>query len=94
MSLTALARPDRIITSASTVTLSGQVIDTGNNPLERVVVVCNANDLSVSLGITSSNPVTGYFSFVIPGTATTEFACIVQGEMGENCVVHSHKTAD
>lgn len=94
MSVTSIASPARAIVQASTVELSGQVVDAESSPLSRIVVAYNANDLTVALGITASDPSTGNFSFTLPGTTATKFACVVQGEFGENCVVHSHKTAD
>ena len=93
MAVTSISRPERRLTQSMTVTLSGQVVDADSAPLSRIVVAYNANNLTVGLGITASDPSTGNFSFTLPGTTATKFACVVQGEEGENCVVHSHKTA-
>lgn len=78
--------------AASTVTLTGQVTNALGQAVSRVVVAFGANNLAAPLGITTSSPTTGNFSFTLPGIATTKFACVVQGELGENCVVHSHKS--
>ncbi len=81
------------ITSISSVAISGTVRNTAEAPLSRLVVIFGANNLSNPLGLARSSSVDGSFSFKVPGTVTTKFACVVQGEAGENCVVHSHKTA-
>lgn len=78
--------------AVSTVTLAGLVRNIDNQAVTRIVVAFGANNLAAPLGITTSSPTTGEFSFVLAGTESTEFACVVQGERGENCVVHSHKT--
>jgi len=81
------------LSSQTTVTISGQVIDQNENPLQRVVVVCGANNLMYPIAIVFSSKTSGNFSVPVPGTVNTEFAVIVQGESGENCTVHSHITA-
>lgn len=80
--------------SASSVTIAGAVRNSADIPLSRLVVIFGAHNLTSPLGFTRSSGVDGSFSFTVPGVSTTEFACVVQGEIGENCVVHSHKMAD
>ena len=81
------------IASISSVAVTGTVRNAADSPLSRLVVIFCANNLANPLGVVRSSSVDGSFSFTVSGTVTTEFACVVQGEAGENCVVHSHKQA-
>lgn len=94
MSALIVARPNKITSSVSTISISGSVVDPSSNPLARLVFAYYANNLMDAVDVTISDISTGAFSFELNGTENTEFACLVQGEIGENCVVYSHKTAD
>lgn len=78
----------------STVSITVYVQNGEGSPLPRLVFAHYANDLSTSIGRTTSSASSGEAVFSLGGTANTEFAFVVQGEAGENCVVHSHKKAD
>ena len=79
--------------SESSVTITLGVVNADEEPIQRMVYVYHNNDMSAALGFSQSSPSTGEASFTLPGTPNTEFAFVVQGEAGENCVVHSHKKA-
>lgn len=78
---------------SSTVSVTVYVQDGGGDPISRLVFAHYANDLSTSLYGVTSDASTGEATFSLNGTPNTEFAFVVQGEIGENCVAHSHKTA-
>ena len=93
MAVAIISKADKVATHQTTITISGTVIDPASSPLKRVVLAYYSGDLSLAVGITNSDASDGSFSFDLNGTVNTEFTCIAQGELGENCVVHSHKTA-
>lgn len=79
-------------TIPSTVTVSGTVVNGSATPLVRIVVAFYANNMLNPISAKKSGA-DGTFTFTLNGTVNTEFAFVVQGEIGENCVVHSHKKA-
>lgn len=84
---------NRNFSSIANISISLSVTDTDSNPLSRVVVAFGTNNLFYPLSIATSNSNDGSCTFSLYGTANTEFAFVVQGEIGENCVIHSHKKA-
>jgi hypothetical protein len=77
-----------------TVTLSATVQDPDANPRGRKVYLYPENNLQNAMAVADSDPATGAVSFTVPGFAATRWAMVTQGEVGENCVVHTHLVAD
>ena len=82
-----LARP-------STVSIIATVVDQADVPIRRNVTAFYNGNLSSAIAAEMSDPLTGEALFSLYGTAKTEFAFVVQGEIGENHVVHAHKKPD
>ena len=78
----------------STVSITATVVDQAYVPIRRNVTAFYNGNLSSSLATKMSDSLTGEALFSLYGTANTEFAFVVQGEVGENHVVHAHKTPD
>ena len=80
--------------SLSTVSVTATVVNQAAAPISRVVQAFYSSNMSASIAVVTSDPTTGAAEFSLPGTMETEFAFVVQGEVGENHVVHAHKKAD
>ena len=78
----------------STVSVTATVVDQANVPVRRNVTAFYNGNLSSALATEMSDPLTGEALFSLYGTTNTEFAFVVQGEVGENHVVHAHKKPD
>ena len=78
----------------STVSVTATVVDQADAPIRRNVTAFYNGNLSSAIATEMSDPLTGKALFSLYGTANTEFAFVVQGEVGENHVVHAHKKAD
>ena len=78
----------------STVSVTATVVDQADVPARRNVTAFYNGNLSSALATEMSDPLTGEALFSLYGTTNTEFAFVVQGEVGENHVVHAHKTPD
>ena len=78
----------------STVSITATVVDQADVPIRRNVTAFYNGNLSSAIATEMSDPLTGEALFSFYGTANTEFAFVVQGEVGENHVVHAHKKPD